>query len=408
VIWLQRTNKYDAWAGKSVDRMIREARRRRRQPNRRRAIAIAAVIGVSLAAIALGRPQNSPSPSQDRLAFAADVGAVPSALAALDRLRAGGSPNPPAATATSPSSGGTATPVPTDLILGATATPAPTTGAQPTAAPPLNQRTVTIVAAGDIACDPATNTGQPATCDQEATAALIGQLNPTAVITLGDNQYEDATLADFQNVYGKTWGAYFPITFPTIGEQEYVTSGAAGYFGYFDRVPAYYSFDLGAWHIVVLDSECHFVNGCSTGSPQETWLLSDLAAHPNKCTLVAWHEPRWSSGAAGDSSQMTTIWADIVNAHVDVVLSAHNNDYEHFVPLDAAGVPDPNGAAEFVVGTGGKSHSPFSGNPLPGEVARDDTSFGVLQMSLSPTGYGWRFVPAPTYSYTDSGSATCH
>jgi hypothetical protein len=311
------------------------------------------------------------------------------------------------ATAWACGSGSQGTPTPTatpaSTVLGATATPGATPTPTPTPSP--SPVTVTLVAAGDIACDPAHNVGQPTDCDQAATADEIGQLNPTAVLTLGDNQYEDNTLAAFQKVFAPTWGKYYSIIHPTIGNHEYLTPGAAGYFGYFHVAP-YYSFDLGAWHIISLDSECHYVGGCTQDSAQVKWLLADLAAHSSMCTLVAWHEPRWSSGEHGDATQMATIWADLVQAHVALVLTGHNHDYERFAPLDANGRPDPNGLPEFVVGTGGKNHYGFVEKPLPGELVRNDQSFGVIDLTLSPTGYSWQFVPAPTYTFTDSGSVT--
>ena len=284
-----------------------------------------------------------------------------------------------------------------------TAPVATSTGAVPSPQPNV---TVSIVAAGDIACDPAQNKGAPKDCDQAATANEIGQLNPTAVLTLGDDQYEDGTGAAFDSVFASTWGKYRSIMYPAIGNHEYLTSGATGYFGYFG-VAAYYSFNLGDWHMIALDSECSYIGGCQAGSPEERWLLADLAAHPSTCTLVYWHEPRWSSGEHGDATQMTTIWSDLVAAHVSVVLSGHNHDYERFAPLDANGQPDPTGATEFVVGTGGKNHYGFVTAPLTGELVRNDTSFGVIQMNLGPTSYSWRFVPAPSYTFTDSGSANC-
>ncbi len=194
--------------------------------------------------------------------------------------------------------------------------------------------------------------------------------------------------------------------YPAIGNHEYLTSGAAGYFGYFG-VPAYYAFNLGDWHLISLDSECSHVGGCQAGSPQELWLKANLAAYPTVCTLVYWHEPRWSSGEHHDATQMAAIWADLVAAHVDVVLSGHNHDYERFVPLNALGQPSAAGVTEFVVGTGGKNHYGFVAAPLTGEVVRNDASFGVIEMSLAPTSYSWRFVPAPGYSFTDSGTANC-
>jgi acid phosphatase type 7 len=267
--------------------------------------------------------------------------------------------------------------------------------------------TVSIVAAGDIACDPSKNVGQPQDCDQAATADMIGQLHPTAVLTLGDNQYEDNTFASYLAVFDKTWGRYKSIIYPTIGNHEYLTSNAAGYFGYFG-FPSYYSFDLGNWHIVSLNSECHFVGGCGPNSPQERWLKEDLSQHPGVCTMLVWHEPRFSSGEHQDATQMSTIWADAVAAHVDVVLTGHNHDYERFVPLDGNGSPDPAGTTEFVVGTGGKNHYGFVEPALPGEVVRNDGSFGLIMLRLGPGSYSWRFYPAPGYSFTDSGTANCH
>jgi hypothetical protein len=357
------------------------------RPNRRTAVAIAAMATLTalLWACSNPGPTTRPSPS----AGSSVLGATSAATGPL------GSESPDLS---SPLAQFTASPTASAATSGAGAG-----AAQP---PAPRQVTVTIVAAGDIACDPAHNVGTPQDCDQAATANLIGQLRPTAVLTLGDNQYENGTLAGFNTVFGPSWGAYRSIMFPAIGNHEYLTAHAAGYFGYF-HVPAYYSFNLGNWHLISLDSECSYVGGCQAGSAQERWLQADLAAHPTLCTLVYWHEPRWSSGEHKDATQMTAIWADLVAAHVDVVLSGHNHDYERFVPLNAAGQPDPAGVTEFVVGTGGKNHYGFVEAPLSGEVVRNDTSFGVIQMSLRPTTFSWRFLPAPGYTFTDSGSANC-
>jgi hypothetical protein len=368
------------------------------------ALALVAVL-VSSAAFALsshrslgGNALGSPSPQPSEVVFGAsdalDSGSVPPAYGSPSDA-----PSAVPSISAAPATGTRRPPV-------TTATAAPTQGVAPTqgAQPPV---TVTIVAAGDIACDPAQNVGTPADCDQAATANEIGQLHPTAVLALGDTQYENGTLAAYKSVYGPTWGKYKSITYPAIGNHEYLTSGASGYFSYFG-VAAYYSFNLGNWHMISLNSECSHVGGCQAGSAQEKWLLANLAAYPSLCTLVYWHEPRWSSGEHSDATQMSAIWADLVAAKVDVVLSGHNHDYERFVPLNASGQPDPAGTTEFVVGTGGKNHYGFTLAPLTGEVVRDDKSFGVIDMSLGPTGYSWKFVPAPGYTFTDSGSAGCH
>ncbi len=282
----------------------------------------------------------------------------------------------------------TVSPSPVSSILEAIASPKPRSSTAPaTAGPtflgpvalssPRPGVTVTIVAAGDIACDPAHNTGAPQNCDQAATANEIGQLAPTAVLTLGDDQYQDGTLNSFNSVFASTWGAYRSIMYPAIGNHEYLTKGAAGYFGYFG-IPAYYSFNLGAWHMIALDSECSFIGGCQAGSPEERWLQADLAANPSTCTLVYWHEPRWSSGEHGDATQMATIWADLVAAHVSVVLIGPQPRLRAVRAARRRRVARPDRVTEFVVGTGGKNHYGFVTPPLTGEVVRNDTSFGVI------------------------------
>ena len=307
-----------------------------------------------------------------------------------------------------PSAAGSLPVISATPFSGESLAPATAATAAPRVIPKLPARTVTIAAAGDIACDPAFNKNQPQDCDQMATAALLGQLHPTRVLTLGDNQYQSGTPAAFAQVYAPSWGQYKSITLPTIGNHEYLTAGAAGYFGYFAGFGAYYSVNLGDWHVISLDSECHYVGGCGVGSAQEKWLRADLAANPRLCTLVTYHEPSWSSGQHGDAKQMRAIWADLVAAHVDVVLSGHNHDYERFAFLNATGAPDPNGTMEFVVGTGGKNDYAFSAGPLAGEITRGWGFFGVLSMRLGPSSFSWNYVPAAGFSFSDSGSASCH
>ncbi|HEX8940727.1 MAG TPA: metallophosphoesterase [Candidatus Limnocylindrales bacterium] len=307
---------------------------------------------------------------------------------------------------------GDASPAPSATHHKAPASPRPGGGvAAVKALPAPSPGSVVIAAAGDIACDPAADTGAPKACDQAGTAALILAMQPNAVLTLGDTQYEDNELGKYA-VFDQSWGRFKDLIHPTIGNHEYLTSGASGYFDYFgaaagDPTKGYYSYDLGSWHIVSLNSECSHIGGCGPGSPQEAWLQADLAAHPTACTLAYWHEPRWSSGEHGDAVQMATIWSDLVAAHVDIVLSGHNHDYERFAPLDASGQPSPDGVQEFVVGTGGKNHYGFVQPALAGEQVRDSTSFGVLRLVLGDHSYRWDFVPAASYHFTDSGSASC-
>lgn len=274
-----------------------------------------------------------------------------------------------------------------------------------------------IAAAGDIACDPTTaafanGRGTATECRERATSDLLVAGRYAAVLALGDDQYDTGAYAAYLRSYAPSWGRVRAITRPAPGNHEYGTPGAAGYFRYFGARagPArqgYYSFDVGSWHIVSLNSNCWAVGGCGRGSPEERWLRRDLATHPSTCTLAYWHHPRFSSGLHGSETLTAAFWDDLYAAGADVVLSGHDHDYERFAPLAPTGRVDPaRGIREFVVGTGGRSHYAFT-SVQPGSQARDSTTFGVLALTLRPTGYDWRFVPA-VGSYTDRGSASCH
>ena len=274
-----------------------------------------------------------------------------------------------------------------------------------------------IAAAGDIACDPSSSDydrgrGTTSECRELATAGLLTAGRYGAVLTLGDNQYDTGAYAAYRVSYGSSWGRVRSITKPAPGNHEYETSGASGYFRYFGKAAGsqgrgYYSFDLGAWHLISLNSNCWAIGGCGKGSPEERWLRRDLTTHRTACTLAYWHHPRFSSGLHGSSTATAAFWQDLYAGGADVVLSGHDHDYERFAPLAPSGKVDPaRGIREFVVGTGGRSHYGFV-SIQPGSQARDSTSFGVLALTLRPTGYDWRFVPA-VGSYTDRGSASCH
>jgi len=283
-----------------------------------------------------------------------------------------------------------------------------------------------IVAVGDIACDPANPSfadghGTTNNCQQAATSDLAVTADPTAVLALGDLQYDCGGTQAFAASYGPTWGRLNAITRPVPGNQEYNTSGtdcpaagtAAGYFTYFGAAggglgQGWYSFDLGSWHIIALNANCDMVGGCDNGSPQETWLEADLKAHPSACTLAFWHQPRFSSGSHNNDGQMDDAWKALYAAHADVVLNGHDHLYERFAPQDPNQNADPNGIAEFIVGTGGDDHGAFDNSIEPNSVIRDATSFGVLEMTLHPNGYDWQFVPAAGGTLTDQGSASCH
>jgi 3',5'-cyclic AMP phosphodiesterase CpdA len=275
-----------------------------------------------------------------------------------------------------------------------------------------------IAAAGDIACDPASRNfhrgrGAATACHMGATARLLRTLHPKVVLTLGDNQYENGTLAKFHRSYDRSWGRLKGRTRPAPGNHDYRTAGAAGYFHYFGaragrRSRGYYSFNLGGWHLLALNSECAQVGGCAKGSRQEHWLRADLAAHPARCTLAYWHKPRFSSGMHGNNATYTAFWQALYKAGAEVVLVGHDHDYERFAPQTPSGRADrARGIRQFVVGTGGKTHYGFRTMRANSQVRNSDT-FGVLRLALHPAGYDWRFVPEPGKTFTDRGHGTCH
>ena len=268
-----------------------------------------------------------------------------------------------------------------------------------------------IAAAGDIACAPGANVTSGA-CQQEATSNLLS--DATAVLTLGDNQYESGALSAYQESFDATWGRYKAFMRPTPGNHEYGTSGAAGYFSYFGSVAGepgkgWYSYDIDGWHLIALNTSnaCRSVS-CGAGSAQEQWLEQDLAAHANQCTLAYWHHPRFSSGPHGSLTSYGAFWQNLYAAGADVVLNGHDHDYERFAPQDPAGKLDTGqGIREFVVGTGGKSHYGIS-SAIANSQAHDSNTFGVLELTLHPTSYDWRFIPSAGGNFTDSGTERCH
>ena len=262
-----------------------------------------------------------------------------------------------------------------------------------------------LVGAGDIADCKALG---PA----EKTANLLEHIEGT-VFTLGDEAYENGTPKQFAHCYGPTWGRFKARTRPVVGNHEYGTAFASGYFDYFgaaagDPTKGYYSYDLGKWHVIVINSNCAQVGGCKVGSPQEQWLRQDLAGHPLPCTVAMWHHPRYSSGEHGDDKSMHDVWKALYEANADVVLSGHDHDYERFAPQDADSKADPaRGIREFVVGTGGRYEYNWSKIEANSEVHNNET-FGVLKLTLHNDGYDWEFIPVEGQSFKDSGSAKCH
>jgi hypothetical protein len=267
-----------------------------------------------------------------------------------------------------------------------------------------------IAAAGDIACP--SNTPTLTSCHHQQTSDILVSGGFDAVLPLGDLQYPSGQLSGFQSYYDPTWGRVKAITRPAPGNHEYGTPGASGYYQYFgaaagDPQKGYYSYDLGSWHLISLNSNCLKIGGCGPGSPQEQWLRADLAAHPNACTAAYWHHPLFSSGTVhGHDATTQALWQALYDFGADVILNGHEHHYERFGPQTPTGAADPaNGIRQFTVGTGGNSLYGF-GTPAPNSIARN-SEFGVLQLAMHDNSYDWRFLPEAGGTYNDSGSAEC-
>ena len=290
----------------------------------------------------------------------------------------------------------------TGTISATTAVVRPAAVAAASAPPSVN-----VVAVGDLACAP----GQSATaygCQQAATARLATRMRPVAALLPGDLQYEAAAAKEWAS-FDASWGKVPFRLRPAPGNHEYVTPGASGYYDYFGPRAGpsrrgWYAFDLGRWRAYSLNSNCDDV-GCEAGSAQERWLAADLAAHPRRCVLAFWHHPRFSSGLHGDSPEMAPIWATLQKARADLVLEGHDHDYERFGRRSSDGAVDPAGIASVVVGTGGKSTYPAFRRE-PGSRRLVQFRFGVLGLSLSGTGWSWRFRTIDG-ALRDTGSARC-
>jgi acid phosphatase type 7 len=265
------------------------------------------------------------------------------------------------------------------------------------------RRTVTLVGAGDIGrCDDRSDT---------KTARLLGKI-PGTVFTLGDHAYPDGTRGQFRNCYDPTWGKYKKRTRPSVGNHDYHTAGAKPYFNYFrwraGRPRGYYSYDRGAWHIVVLNSNCKEIGGCNWKSAQGRWLRRDLAKNRVKCTLAYFHHPLYASGSGEDSPQVKPFWHILYNHHADVILSGHAHRYERFARIRPSGErSSARGIRQFIVGTGGARGEPQHGPDEPRVQAKKVGAPGVLKLELGSGFYHWRFVPVAGRHYTDSGRARC-
>lgn len=265
----------------------------------------------------------------------------------------------------------------------------------------ISQDTVVLVGAGDIA--DCTSDGD------EQTALLLDSISGT-VFTTGDNAYSSGTDSQFARCYAPSWGRQKARTRPAPGNHDYRTADAGPYFAFYgvqagDSGRGYYSYNLGAWHIVSLNSNIDM----KAGSEQERWLQTDLAATQARCVLAYWHHPRFSSGTEhGSLAKTAPLWQALYDHGAEVALAGHEHNYERFAPQTASGAADSaRGLREFVVGTGGADHYPF-GPPIANSEVRNGDTWGVLKLTLLPDSYRWRFVPVSGKTFTDSGSATCH
>ena len=290
---------------------------------------------------------------------------------------------------------------------------------QPTGLDPV------VAAAGDIACDHASpnfnaGVGFPGVCRQKVTSDLLLRTDLAGILIPGDTQYENGKLAAFLGSFHPTWGRLKPLIRPVPGNHEYGDPGAAGYFDYFNgpgrqsgqagaRGAGYYSFDVGTWHVIALNSECEQVGGCAPDSPQVRWLQADLAANPATCTLAFFHGPRFTSGRYADQSdRVRPFWDALYTAGADLVLSGHEHFYERFGPQTPSGVADPaRGLRQLTVGMGGKGRHGFI-TAAPNSEVRDNGTIGVLELALREGSYDWRLIRAPTGSSADVGRGTCH
>lgn len=266
-----------------------------------------------------------------------------------------------------------------------------------------------IAAVGDIAC-PAGSAPSPTQCQQAAVAARIEKSPARSVWLLGDIQYPTGAPADFRSSFARSWRAVLPLARPTPGNHEYMTAGAAGYFDFFGRRagPArrgYYSFDIGRWHVVSLNSNCTIIS-CAKDSSQSAWLRRDLERHRHRCTAAFWHAPRYSSGSVhGDDPSTRPLWRILQRHRAEFVLGGHDHDFEGFRRQDADGHADRRGMQQFVVGTGGRSQYPFK-VAAPNSIVRRTNTFGFLQMKLMPQRFSWKFVDVGGRSLA-SGKARC-
>jgi PKD repeat protein len=264
-----------------------------------------------------------------------------------------------------------------------------------------------LLAAGDI--------GDCTRQGDEQTAALLDGLEGV-VAPLGDNVYENGTPAEFTDCYDPTWGRQKARTRPVAGNHDYYTTDAAGYYGYFgstagDPAKGYYSYTLGSWRVIVLNTGTERGSYIAAGSPQEQWLRAELASHSEQCTVAMFHHPQFSTVTDRPfiRPETTPLWQALYENGVELVLNGHDHNYQRYTPMRPDGTADPAfGVRQITVGTGGGETLYGFGSTNPNLEMRDSETLGVLQLTLRTGGYDWRFIPVAGKTFTDSGSGTCH
>jgi calcineurin-like phosphoesterase family protein len=316
-------------------------------------------------------------------------------LLALPRMSTAQPPPPPAQPPATPTPAQPPTPPPP-------AQPPPTTTEQP-ATTTAEDEGIVFIGAGDIAnCDPPLN-GSGA----RATAAIIDRYPKATVFTTGDHAYQHGSADEFKKCYDSTWGKFKDRTRPAVGNHDLITANGKPYYDYFGeaagpRNQGYYSYDLGGWHIIALNSAID----ARRGGEQMRWLTDDLTKHKTDCVLAYWHIARYSSGAHGSDPLMADAWKILYDAGADVVLSSHDHDYERFAPMDDKGKPDEKGLRSFVVGMGGGGVYEFK-KTAPNSEVRNNKAYGVLKLTLKPGKYDWEFLRGMGEMFRDTGSGTC-
>lgn len=288
------------------------------------------------------------------------------------------------------------------------------------AAPAARAADPVVMAAGDIACDPTDSfyfggSGDATHCAQGRTAALLDPA--TAVLALGDNQYNTGSFSQYQTVFNPSWGRFKSKMWAVPGNHEYGTKNAGGYFQYFGSKvgtagQGWYSFNIGQWHVIALNSECDFLPAgtCAAGGPEDRFIKADLAANPRKCTMAIWHQPPYSSGSAPvkNAEAMKPLWKTLYNGGADLVLTGHKHFYERFAPLDANGQPTDaaHGMREFIIGTGGEDQA-ATPVAITGSERRKGRIFGVLRLALHASSYDARYVPEAGQTFSDVTTTSC-